>query len=146
MTYTYYQISNKSDYAIKALLELALHSASEPVNVRNLAKAQDIPVRFLEVILNELKQGGFVRSIRGKSGGYLLMDSTKNLSIGQILRFLEKTPASDQLKVHGGPVVLSDLMANINKAIAEVCEGMTLQMLAEKETKNRDCYIENYSI
>jgi Rrf2 family protein len=146
MSYKYYQISKKSDYAIKALLELALQNAPKPVNVRNLAKAQDIPVRFLEVILNELKQGGFVSSIRGKSGGYLLSESAKNINIGQVLAFLENLHGFDHPKEQNGPVVLSKLMADINTAIAEVCEGMTLKMLAENETKNKAHYVPNYSI
>ncbi|MHC4962446.1 MAG: RrF2 family transcriptional regulator, partial [Planctomycetota bacterium] len=60
MNYPYFQISKKSGYAIRGLLELALRGDEGPVNVRTLAQAQDIPIRFLEIILNELKQGGFV--------------------------------------------------------------------------------------
>ncbi|MHC4858380.1 MAG: RrF2 family transcriptional regulator [Planctomycetota bacterium] len=89
MKYPYFQISKKSGYAIRGLLELALRGDSEPVNVRTLAQSQGIPTRFLEIILNELKQGGFVRSMRGKAGGYLLARGTEEITIGQVICFLE---------------------------------------------------------
>ena len=146
MAFEYYQISKKSNYAIEALIELAFSSRSDPENARNIAKARNIPVRFLEVILNELKQGGFVRSVRGKTGGYMLTESPNSLNIGQVLLFLEKISKSEAMGYGDGSVALKGLMSDVNKAIADLFECTTLQDLVEKESLDKENYIANYSI
>ena len=66
-------ISQKCQYAVRAILELARSFGKGPIKVARIAARQDIPPRFLEAILNELRQGGFVQSLRGAQGGYLLL-------------------------------------------------------------------------
>lgn len=150
MTLNYFNISKKSNYAIKALFELALRSRTAPVCVRTLAKAQGIPTRFLEIILNDLKHGGFVRSIRGKSGGYLLAQSPEAITIAQIIRFLDKSPentdAPPQQPKHRGDFVLKHAITRINQAISDICEEMTLKDMLDEEQKNRTEYVSNYVI
>ncbi len=68
-------VSQKSQYALRAVFELARRNGGLPVKIADIAEAQAIPQRFLEVIMNQLKQGGFVESRRGKRGGYLLARS-----------------------------------------------------------------------
>ena len=63
------KISKKCDYALRAIFELAFRSTSRPVAVQEIAAAQNIPPRFLEIILNELRQVGLVASHRGNAGG-----------------------------------------------------------------------------
>jgi len=60
-----------------------------PIKIANIASAQSIPKRFLEVILNELRQGGFVESRRGVDGGYLLARDPQQISVGEIIRFVD---------------------------------------------------------
>lgn len=149
MNYPYFHLSRKCGYAIRALFELALRPNFEPVTVRSLAKAQDIPTRFLEIILNELKQGGFVLSVRGKSGGYLLSRPAEAISIGQIIRFLEKTQDVDKPSLttpHAGEFVYSKLLETINEAIGGVCEQTSLKDMVDMEMKNRAAYVSNYVI
>ena len=150
MTLTYFNISKKSSYAIKALFELALRSRNTPVPVRSLAKAQGIPSRFLEIILNDLKHGGFVRSVRGKSGGYLLAQSPKDITIAQIIRFLEKSPEhiepTQWQPEHRGDFVLKHAISRINEAISEICDKTTLKDMLDEELENRTVYISNYVI
>jgi len=150
MTLTYFNISKKSNYAIKALFELALRSQNAPVSVRTLAKAQGIPSRFLEIILNDLKHGGFVRSVRGKSGGYLLAQSPEEITIAQVIAFLEKSPEniepSQGQPKHRGDFVLKHAINRINEAISDICDKMTLKDMLEEEQKNRTKYVSNYVI
>jgi len=86
------KISYKGDYALKAMLELAI-SYSEQGNtvvpIVTLAKRLDIPQKFLEAILVHLKKGGFVKSKRGKDGGYALANHPSNVMLGDIVRFVE---------------------------------------------------------
>lgn len=147
MNYPYYHLSKKCGYAIRALFELASRGSSEPVTVRRLAKAQDIPIRFLEVILNELKQGGFVLSVRGKSGGYLLSRPASEIMIGQMIQFLEPAPEADKPSLtapHAGEFVLDALLDNINQTVSALCDTTSLQDLVDQQ--NRNVFIANYVI
>jgi Rrf2 family protein len=67
------KLSAKSDYALRAILELSLHwPKNEPLSLTTIAKRQQIPLKFLSHILLHLKDIGLVHSLRGKEGGYLL--------------------------------------------------------------------------
>lgn len=150
MSYPYFQISKKSGYAIRGLLELALRGDEAPVNVRTLAQAQDIPTRFLEIILNELKQGGFVLSIRGKAGGYRLAREAGEITIGQVIQFLDRNmkahdAAADALP-HHGDFVLSSMMDKINRAVSDVCDETSLKDMVTEVMKNQSAFVSSYII
>ncbi len=149
MSYHFYQLSKKNRYAIRALLELTLWGQSQAVNVRKLASNQEIPIRFLEVILNELKQGGFVISVRGKTGGYILAKSPDQITLGEIIRFMDKNNSVEQgdiTHIKQSDSALSDFMDEINEMIGKVCDKLTLQEMSERESKYRDATVINYMI
>ena len=85
-------VSQKSRYALKAVLELAFRFGQGPISISQIAKAQSIPARFLEAILAQLKRGGFVTSRRGNEGGYLLARPPAEVSVGDVLRVLQGPP------------------------------------------------------
>ncbi len=83
-------VSYKGDYALKAVLDLALHyDTGEVVTIHDLAKRIDAPIKFLEQVLLELKKGGFVESRRGKVGGYLLARQPSQTKLGAVVRFID---------------------------------------------------------
>lgn len=84
-------ITQKCQYALHSLLFLAKHKSSRqaPVKIGHVAAEYKIPYRFLEVILHELKQGGFVESRRGADGGYYLALSADELRVGEIISFID---------------------------------------------------------
>jgi Rrf2 family cysteine metabolism transcriptional repressor len=82
-------LSQKCQYAVRATYELAKRAGQGPTPIAEIAAAQVIPPRFLEVILNQLRQAGFVRSQRGAQGGYMLQGDPRDLSVGQIIRFVD---------------------------------------------------------
>ena len=82
-------VSQKCQYAIRATFELAKRHGQGPVKISEIAETQSIPVRFLEVILNQLRQGGFVQSRRGADGGYYLIRKADELMVGDIIQFIE---------------------------------------------------------
>lgn len=82
-------LSRKCQYALRALYELAKHQKQEPLTSRQIAEAQAIPPNFLELILKELRQAGWLDSSRGPSGGYVLAVSPEELSVGQVIRFID---------------------------------------------------------
>lgn len=82
-------LSQKAKYALKALLVLSERPAGIPVQVVELAEEGNIPRKFLELIMLELKKHGIVHSQRGKHGGYLLAESPSRISFGQIVRAMD---------------------------------------------------------
>src|SRR5712675_831820 len=83
-------ISVKGEYAIHAIFDLASQPGRDPVRIADIARRQQIPQKFLELILASLKQGGFVESRRGAEGGYLLARSPESLTVGEVLKFVEE--------------------------------------------------------
>jgi Rrf2 family protein len=82
--------SKKGQYALRALYELARRRHEGPIKISTIAETQKIPRRFLEVILNQLKGSGLVDSKRGFYGGYVLAKAPRQVTVGDVLRFLEK--------------------------------------------------------
>lgn len=149
--HSYYQISQKSRYSLWALLELALLGSDEPIGVKKLSEAQGIPTRFLEVILNELKQGGFVDSVRGKNGGYLLARSPREITAGEIIRFVESVKKEPKPTGEDGPVKSGDsaeawLFGQVNDAISDILDKVSLEDMVQQEMKKQGAYGSNYVI
>jgi Rrf2 family protein len=82
-------LSKRSKYAIKALLALADHQRGEPVRIADLAQEEQIPPKFLELILLGLKNQGILQSRKGKGGGYLLARDPGDIYLGQIVRMFD---------------------------------------------------------
>jgi len=83
------KITYKGDYALKAVLDLAIHYDGELVTSHEMAERIDTPVKFLEQILLDLKKGGFIESRRGKVGGYLLAKPPERITVGDVIRFID---------------------------------------------------------
>jgi Rrf2 family protein len=82
-------ITNKTKYAIKALYRLALARPGEPMLIVEIAELEQIPKKFLELILVELKQHGILESRKGRGGGYLLAKPAEQISVADILRITD---------------------------------------------------------
>ena len=82
------KITDRGDYALKAVLDLS-RRYGELVTINDMARRIDAPVKFLEQVLLELKKGGFVKSKRGKVGGYLLARMPEAISVGDVIRFID---------------------------------------------------------
>ena len=92
------KISAKTEYACIAVLELAIrHGSGEPVRMRELADAHGIPTQFLVQILLQLKGAGVVASTRGAAGGYQLVKSPEQITLGEVMAIVEgeSTPQSN---------------------------------------------------
>lgn len=147
-------ISQKCQYALRAVFELARSNGTSPVKISAIADAQAIPQRFLEVILSELKQGGFVNSRRGKQGGYLLARIPKDLSIGEIIRFVEG-PLGPVACVLGESkndcrlyedCVFRPMWDKVRIAVSEVYDNTTFQQLVDQQKQKVKEVVPCYSI
>ncbi len=140
-------VSQKCQYALRAIFELTKRDGSVPVRVADIAAAQDVPRRFLEAILVQLKKAGFVESRRGMRGGYLLTVSPRTLSVGQIIRCVDG-PVSPAKRQPGGgeylpsgSIALLPLWERARKAVEEVFDSTTLQDLVEQEQLTGETYV-----
>jgi Rrf2 family protein len=130
------RITAKVDYAIRALAELAAASGSEPVKGERLAAAQDVPLRFLENILRELRHAGIVQAQRGAEGGYWLARPAADITLADVIRAVEGPLAAVQgirpeaLTGTGAAGVLPDVWIAVRASLRSVLEAVTLADLA----------------
>lgn len=147
-------LSQKTQYAFRSVFELARRYGQGPTKAAEIAEAQDIPVRFLEAILNQLKKGGFVESMRGKEGGYLLARAPRELVVGEILRFMEgpltpvacmeENPAQDcSLR---DACVLADMWKRAHEAMMAVYDQTSFQDLLDESKARIEAGVLTYSI
>ena len=147
------KISKKCQYALKAIIELARRNNGQAIKTHEIAGSQKISQRFTEIILNELKHGGFVESKRGNEGGYLLIRDPKELTVREIIEYIqgEISVAPDAIKDNGdspffGNEAFKELWRNVNHAVSHVCENNTFADLIELENSKRDKCVPNYNI
>jgi Rrf2 family protein len=136
-------VSRKCQYALRALFELAKHYGGAPLKIQTIAEAQCIPARFLEVILSELKPAGFVTSTRGRQGGYRLVPAPRDLTVGQLMRFLEGPYEPVECSVEQGAedcpllghCVFASLWEEVRGAVSGVYDRTTFQELLDREER-----------
>jgi len=85
------QLSTKSRYGLRALLDIALHANEGPVLLREIVERQRLSKSYLEQLILLLQSGGFVRSIRGKKGGFVLAKSPSDIRLLDVIGVLERT-------------------------------------------------------
>ncbi len=145
-------VSQKCHYALRAVLELAKRSDGRPTKIADIAAAQGIPPKFLELILCELRQGGFVNSRRGPHGGYLMAAPPARLSVGEIIRFVDgpfSPVGRTDRNVGAGTAQHSafvGLWDRLRKAVAGVYEVTTFQDIIEQEQEIQRARAANYCI
>lgn len=128
------KISTKGRYALRLMLDLALNQkAGEPVQIKEIAARQDISNKYLEQIISVLNKAGYVRSIRGPQGGYLLARKPEEYTVGMILRLTEGSMAPVScLEFEGNNCDRKDecatllLWEKLDEAIRGVIDSVTL--------------------
>lgn len=127
------RVSAKADYAVRACIELAAaYDGGDPVKGDRIAVAQDIPLRFLENILAELRHHGLVMSRRGQEGGYWLARSPDDVTVAEVIRSVEGSLAAvrgerpEQLSYAGAAAPLKDVWVALRANVRGVLESVTL--------------------
>jgi Rrf2 family protein len=130
------RISAKSDYAVRAALELAA-ADDPPVKGERIAEAQSIPLKFLENILGDLRQAGLVVSQRGPVGGYRLERPAGEISVADIIRAVDGPLASvrgerPEVMSYAGPAQhLAPVWIALRASVRAVLEHVTLQDIVD---------------
>ena len=145
------RITYRGDYALKAVLDLALHYEQELVTINDLAKHIDAPVKFLEQILLDLKKGGFLESKRGNVGGYQLAKDPADITLGQVIRYIDG-PIEPIACAEKGYSNCSDLSCCLFKGIwqkvanatSDIIDNVTFGDLADQVNTKKEIFA--YSI
>ena len=84
------RLSTKAQYAVRALVDLSLHSGGKPVALKEISRREGIPLNYLEQLFLRLKKGHIIESVRGSRGGYLLARSSARIKISEIVATVEE--------------------------------------------------------
>jgi len=135
-------ISVKSEYALAAILDLAMQPEGEPVKIADIARRQRIPQKFLELILSSLKQGGFVESRRGAEGGYRLARPASRITVAQVLQFSEAAKKPQRK----APDAFTGMWTQVDQAVSAILDHTTFADLARRWAETRARYVPNWQI
>ena len=139
------RLSLRGEYALRAMLVLGLNYGQTVVRIQAISDQQHIPKRFLELILNDLKSGGFVQSKRGVAGGYRLARRPEQITVAAIVRhiegalapvscvserFYEKCSCPDESRC-----AVRSVMKEVREAIVSVVERVTVAELCQRARK-----------
>ena len=125
------RVSAKADYAIRAMIELAA-AGDGPVKGDRISQAQGIPIKFLENIMVDLRNGGLVRSQRGSEGGYWLSRPAEEINLAQVIRAVDGPLAnvrglrSEAVEYTGSAGPLRDVWIAVRASLRGVLESVTL--------------------
>lgn len=132
------KISTKGRYALRIMIDLATNRDQGPVRVKDIAGRQGISEKYLEQIISMFNKGGYVKSIRGAQGGYLLTKEPRDYTVGMILRLAEGSIApvacvdeNAEECARKEACVSAKLWEKINDAVNEVVDNTTLQDLLD---------------
>ena len=139
-------ISVKGEYALQAIFDLSVNAGPEPVKIADIARRQQIPQKFLELILASLKQGGFVESRRGAEGGYLLARQPEQLTVGEVLRFVEGPQQGKGRARRKAETPFSEMWKRVDGAVAEILEKTTFAELVRAWNEKQRQYVQNWEI
>ena len=142
------RISTKGRYAIKLMLDLATNDNGEPIRLKDVARRQEISEKYLESIVSVLSKQKFVKALRGKGGGYRLVRTPAEYTIGSILRITEGSMAPvaclddhpNQCERASSCKTLQ-MWEGFYKLLNEYFDGITLEYLLEQITDTGDYVI-----
>ncbi|MFG2875571.1 RrF2 family transcriptional regulator [Streptomyces sp. NPDC048337] len=133
------RISARADYAVRAALQLAASQDDGPLKAEAIADAQDIPHKFLEGILNDMRRGGLVLSQRGGNGGYRLAKPAESISIADVIRIVDGPLVSvrgvrpPDLSYTGPAQSLLPLWIALRANVREILDGVSLADVASSD-------------
>jgi Rrf2 family protein len=133
------RVSAKTDYALRAVVELASTNGDAPVKGEKLATSQAIPLRFLENILLQLRHAGLIESRRGADGGYRLARPASEIALADVIRAIDGPLAGvsgarpETLDFHGSSEPLREVWVAVRAALRGVLEQVTVADVAAGE-------------
>ena len=146
------KLSTKGQYATRALLDLAQHPGDQPVQIRDIARRQQIPQRYLEHLITPLIAAGILMSTRGPRGGVSLVRSPDDISLDEVIHLLEGSVApvecvnNPSLCNRATLCATRDIWGDLKEAINGVLSSVTLTNLVERQQAKNRAAEEMYNI
>jgi len=143
------KLSTRTRYGVRAALELAESAGRRPLQLKTIAQHQEISLKYLEQLMAMLRSAGFVRSVRGSKGGYVLAKPPSQIKLSDIFNCLEgpvitaECVQSDNYCARSADCVAKQVWAQVQQAVTNVLESITLQDLVDKA---KDKKTSNYQI
>jgi len=137
------KLSTRTRYGIRAVLELAENYGKGPLQLKIIAQRQEISVKYLEQLMAVLKSAGFVRSIRGSKGGYVLAKSPEQIKLSDVFYCLEGPVVTVECVENAGYCTRTNdcaarqIWAEVQKAVIGVLQSITLQNLVDRAKHNK---------
>jgi Rrf2 family transcriptional regulator, cysteine metabolism repressor len=134
------KISTKGRYGLKAMMDLAIYSLGEPLNLKSIAERQNVSEKYLEHIFSALKKAGIIKSTKGTQGGYILAQAATDTTVGNVIRALEGD-LSVAVKVdrEEGDILEQCINQNvyekIDNSINQLLDSITLEDLQQEYKK-----------
>ena len=139
------KISTKGRYALRLMMDLAENNTGSPISLKDVAKRQDISDKYLEQIISILNKAGYVRSVRGAQGGYMLKMEPQNYTVGrQTEGSLAPVACIEDDEIvcdRQQQCVTSIVYKKINDAISGVVDNITLQDLVDWQNEKNGNYV-----
>ena len=137
------KISTRGRYAVRVMLDLALHDTGEYIKVKDIARRQGISEKYLEQIISILNKAGYVNSVRGAQGGYRLANKPESYTVGMILRLTEGSlspvtcldPGSEQCERYDFCETVV-IWQKLYDAINNVIDNVTIRDLVDKHNEH----------
>lgn len=141
-------VSVKGEYALRAVFELSRHGEPEPIKIARIAERQKIPQKFLELILSQLKQGGYLGSRRGADGGYFLARPADQITVGDILRQIDGPfqPSRRPFAEEPPESPFPEMWMRVERALSCVIDRTTFADLVEQWKQKRAKRVLNWEI
>jgi Rrf2 family protein len=131
------RVSAKADYALRACVELAAGGGDGAIKGERIAQAQEVPLKFLENILGDLRHAGLVRSQRGVEGGYWLARPAEEITLADVIRAVEGPLANvrgvrpESIEYAGSATPLREVWVAVRASLRSVLEEVTLADVAQ---------------
>jgi len=136
------KFSAKSDYALRALVDMTNYYGQGPIGVREIAARQGIPERFLEQQVTALRKAGLVKSQRGAQGGVALAREPESITVFEVIKALEGSPlvvacVNDDTAgcARNAQCAVQDLWCQVGRAVEHVLKDTTLKQLATRQIR-----------
>lgn len=119
-------VSLRAEYAVKAVLRLALTHGSEPVQAREIATYGGIPAKFVEQIMHDLRAARLVTSVRGRAGGYVLARGPEEITFADIVDATEGPRSAANGRVRGADALVEPVWRSVDTAVRDILESVTV--------------------
>ncbi len=137
------RLSSKTDYGLRALMDLALHESGLPVQSHDIAARQGVPESYLNQLLILLRRAGLIRSVRGPQGGHHLARPARAISIADVVNALDGPTMAESAGQEGAPrgsdtatdLVVRAAWEQVNAAITEALGRITLDALIQERQR-----------